>query len=168
MDTSAGGLDIRSAGSFPLAAGLVEGGIVLDPPMLGKQIAAHLRSWNVSVASAIISVPSSLAVLRWVNLPALEGEELRSAAKYKAKRHLPFAIDAAYVEASPVELSEDGNGGSSLVTAVRREVVDSRAEAVESAGIMPVIAELEAQAILRVIERRLNEESVLWRDASLT
>src|SRR5687768_11878620 len=168
MDRSTGGLDIRAAGSFPLPEGLVEGGIIMDPPALGRLISAHLRAWDASVATAVISVPSSLAVLRWVTLPALEGEELRSAAKFKAKRHLPFSVDAAYVEASPIELSDDGTTGSSLVTAVRREVVDSRAEAIEAAGLVPLIAELEAQAILRVIERRLNEQSVLWRDASLT
>src|SRR5436305_11196806 len=36
------------------------------------------------------------------------------------------------------------------------------------AGFPAVGAELEAQAILRVVERRLSEQSALWRDASLT
>jgi Tfp pilus assembly PilM family ATPase len=35
-------------------------------------------------------------------------------------------------------------------------------------GLVPIRAELEAQAILRVIERRLNSLDVMWRDASLT
>jgi type IV pilus assembly protein PilM len=58
--------------------------------------------------------------------------------------------------------------GESLVIAVPKEVVESRAEALDAAGLIPVGAELEAQAILRVVERRLSEQSVLWRDASLT
>ena len=149
-------LDICAAGSINLPDGMVEGGVVLDPQGLGKKIAAQLSSWNVAATTAIISIPSSLAVLRWIHLPPLEGEELRSAAKYKAKRHLPFSTDSAYIEASPVELSEDGQTGSSLVIATRREVVDSRAEAVEAAGLRPGIAELEAQSILRVVERHLN------------
>jgi type IV pilus assembly protein PilM len=168
MDSSGGGLNIRAAGSFQVDEGLVEGGIIMDPPSFGRKLASHLKSWNITVASAVVSIPSSLAVLRWINLPALDGEDLRNAAKYKAKRHLPFSVDAAYVEASPVELAADGMSGNSLVIAVRREVVDSRAEAVEHAGLVPVVAELEAQATLRVVERRLNEQSVLWRDASLT
>src|SRR5688500_16690169 len=116
MDRSAGGLDIRSAGSFSVEGGLVEGGIILDPPALGKQSAARRRPWTRSVPAAVGAGRSSLAVLRWVNLPAREGDELRAAAKFKAKRHLPFSVDAAYGEASPIELSEDGMTGSSLVT----------------------------------------------------
>lgn len=168
MDRTGGRLDIRAAGSFQVEEGIVEGGIIMDPPAFGKMLAAHLRTWDISVASAVVSIPSSLAVLRWISVPMLEGEELRNAAKFKAKRHLPFSVDAAYVEASPVEVSSEGGSGNSLVIAVRREVVDSRADAIEHAGLMPVVAELEAQSILRVVERRLNEQSVLWRDASLT
>jgi type IV pilus assembly protein PilM len=47
-------------------------------------------------------------------------------------------------------------------------VIDSRADALEQAGLTPIGAELEAQAILRVVERKLSEQSALWRDASLT
>lgn len=168
MEQIGGRLDIQAAGSLVLPDGLVEGGVVLDPQALGRKLASQLRSWKVPVdCSVIVSIPSSLAVLRWVSLPLLEGDELRAAAKYKAKRHLPFSVDSAYVEATPVEAT-DGGHGTSLVIAVRREVVDSRAEALEYAGLAPMIAELEAQSILRVVERRLNEQSVLWRDASLT
>lgn len=168
VDQSRGTHEIRAAGSFPVPEGLVEGGVVLDPSAFGKHLKQHLRHWGQDLPPAVLSIPSNLAVLRWVNLPALEGEELRQAAKYKAKRHLPFPVDAAYVEASPIEQVDDNGTGPSLVVAIRREIVDSRADALEAAGIEPVLAELEGQAILRVIEKRLNEQSALWRDASLT
>src|SRR5262249_28570734 len=79
-----------------------------------------------------------------------------------------FPVDEAYVDASSPEINDDGSVGQSLVISVRKEVIDTRAEALELAGITPLGAELEAQAILRVVERQLNEKSVLWRDASLT
>jgi Tfp pilus assembly PilM family ATPase len=36
------------------------------------------------------------------------------------------------------------------------------------AGLKPIAAELEAQAVLRMVGRRLSEQSALWRNASLT
>jgi type IV pilus assembly protein PilM len=113
-------------------------------------------------------VPSSLAVLRWLSLPNTDGLDRRAAAEFKVKKHLPFPVDQAYVEASPPDPDDREGMGQALVIAIKREIIDSRAEAVEAAGMIPVGAELEAQAILRVVERRLNEQSVLWRDASLT
>lgn len=161
-------IEVRGASSFSMPHGLVTEGAITNTKRFAKLLAAEVNAFGHRPARAVFSIPSTMAVLRWVSLPPLIGEELREAAKYKVKRHLPFPVAEAYVDASPPEIAEEGSLGSSLVIAVRKEVIDSRAEALELAGIAPIGAELEAQAILRVVERQLNEKSVLWRDASLT
>lgn len=161
-------IEVRAAGAFGIEEGLVESGIVRDPKRFGKIIAAQLKRRSISGSATVVSVPSNLAVLRWVHLPSLPPDELRDAARYKVKRHLPFPVHNAYVEASQPDIYDGEATGASLVIAVPRDVIDTRAEALEYAGLMPIGAELEAQAILRVIERKLNEQSALWRDASLT
>lgn len=168
VEQPSGRIEIRAAGAFAIEGGLIENGIVRDPRRFGRSMAHHLKRWGIGVSASVVSVPSNLAVLRWVQLPSLPPEELRDAARFKVKRHLPFPVHNAYVQASPPDIADGDATGASLVIAVPREVVDSRAEALEYAGLVPVGAELEAQAILRVIERKLSEQSALWRDASLT
>ncbi len=160
-------IEIDAAGAFEIPAGCVKDGIVLDRKGFGRILKAQLEPYGHGCIDTVFSIPSNLATLRWINLPAMPPDELREAAKYKVKRHLPFPVEGAYVEASPPEIEADGVGPS-LVIAVPKEVVDSRADGIAFAGLNPVRAELEAQAILRVVERRLNTRSVLWRDASLT
>ena len=161
-------IELHSAGAFGVETGLIENGIVREPKRLAKSISNFLRKHEVGPSAAVFSVPSNLAALRWVQLPSLPADDLRDAARYKVKRHLPFPVHSAYVEATQ-PLTNDGEElGQSLVIAVPRDIIDSRAEAIEYAGLLPAAAELEAQAILRVVERRLNEQSALWRDASLT
>lgn len=164
---SSGHLEIQAANSISLPEGLVENGIVTDPSRVGKFICAGLSDFGESVSTAVFSVPSSLAVLRWVALPNLPQDELREAARFKVRRHLPFPAESAYIEASAPSAGA-GEADHSLIIAVRRDVIDSRAEAIEAAGLTPIAAELEAQAILRVVERRLSDQSALWRDATLT
>jgi len=159
---------IAGALSVPSSIGALESGVVRDPKRFGRALAAKLADHPLVDAAAIVSIPSNMAVLRWVTLPLLEGEELREAARFKVKRHLPFPVETAYVEASTPEAEGNDTAGQSLVIAVRREVIDSRAEALEYADIKTIGAELEAQAILRIVERKLSEQSALWRDASLT
>lgn len=168
VDQSAGGIEVRAAGSFALEDGATEAGIIREPRKCGKAIAHHLHRRGLGPSASVVSVPSNLAVLRWVQLPQLNKEELRDAARYKVKRHLPFPVHNAYVEASPPDVLPGEATGASLVIAVPRDVIDTRAETLEYAGLVPIGAELEAQAILRVIERKLKEQSALWRDASLT
>jgi type IV pilus assembly protein PilM len=161
-------IEVRGASSFSTPFGLVSDGAITNPKRFAKLLSAEIQAYGAPSTGAVMSIPSTMAVLRWISLPPLVGEELRQAARYKVKRHLPFPVDSAYVDASPPEASEDGAARQSLVIAVRKEVIDTRAEALELAGITPLGAELEAQAILRVVERQLNEKSVLWRDATLT
>ncbi len=168
IEQTSGRIEVRAAVSFIMDPSAIEGGIVREPRRLGKQIAEKLKKREIGPSVSVVSIPSNQAVLRWVQLPNLPQDELRDAARYKVKRHLPFPVHNAYVEASPPEMSEGEPTGASLVIAVPREVIDSRAEALEYAGLVPIGAELEAQAILRVIERKLSEQSALWRDASLT
>ncbi len=87
----------------------------------------------------------------WISLPLVCDEERRGAARIKVRRHLPFPVDEAYVEPTK-NLSGDAERSlQSLVIAVPRAVVDSRAETILHAGFKPIAAELEAQAVLQVL-----------------
>lgn len=159
-------IDIQAAGSFTNPGMGVKNGIISDPKEFGKRLASYLEENSVSCETAVFDIPSNLAVLRWVALPNLQGAELNEAARFKVRKHLPFPIDSAYIEVA--HRDEEDKDVPALIVAVPKRVIDSRAEAILNAGIMPIRAELEAQAILRIVERKLNRKSALWRDASLT
>lgn len=159
-------IDIQAAGSFTNPVSGVKNGVIVEPKEFGKRLATYLEENSVQCDTAVFDIPSNLAVLRWVMLPQLEGQDLKEAARYKVRKHLPFPLESAYIEVAQSDYAE--TDAPSLVVAVPKRIVDSRAEAILNAGILPVRAELEAQAILRIVERKLNRKSALWRDASLT
>lgn len=159
---------IRHTGAFSVSAEYFDDGVITNPKAVGKLIRDWAKKNGVDSVPTVFSIPNGTAALRWVALPPVQGEERRGAAKFKVRRHLPFPVDDAYIEATHNEESTDEQTKQSLVIAVPKAVVDSRAEAIAYAGFRAVAAELEAQAVLRVIDRRLNERSPLWRNASLT
>ncbi len=167
-DALAGRMIIKTAESFCLQPGQVQSGVVKDPRRFGSLLARHLQEAGVRATTVNYSIPSRLAVLRWVKLPLLFDDELRLAVRHKVQRHLPFPVSSAYVEACSPLILEDGKTAEYLVIAVKRDIIDSRAEAIENAGLYPQRAEVEAQTILRVVDEHLKEKSPLWRDASLT
>jgi type IV pilus assembly protein PilM len=160
-------IDIQAAGSFTNPESGVKNGVIVDPKDFGRNLAHYLAENSINCDTAVFDIPSNLAVLRWVNLPDLQGNELREAAKFKVRKHLPFPLESAYIEVSRMT-DEYERDVPSLIVAVPKGIIDSRAQAILNAGIVPIRAELEAQAILRIVERRLNRKSALWRDASLT
>lgn len=146
---------LQHAAILPLGAGFDKG------------LRAWVRERGLQGVRTVVSIPADKAALRWVMLPNVVGDERREAARFKVKRHLPFPVEEAYVEATAPESGDEGVAPS-LVIAVRREVVAERARAAAYAGLLPIAAELDAQGILRVVERRLQERSRVWRNASLT
>jgi len=161
-------VNVDAASMFAFDPSWSGDGVIRDPRSLGRLLQERLQQEGAYNPFAVLSIPSQLATLRWVSLPYMTGDDLREAARFKVKRHLPFPVDAAYVEATIPAIEGDETQGQSLVIVVKRDVVDSRAEVLEHAGIIPLAAELEAQAILRIVERKLQERSALWRDASVT
>ncbi len=168
------GMDFGSRGAKIIVAKTTHSRMALQHATtlpLGENFKKSLRSWvrerELQGTPTVVSIPADKAVLRWIMLPNVVGAERREAARFKVKRHLPFPVEEAYVEATAPESEEEGVAAS-LVIAVRREVVEERAEAVAYSGLVPIAAELEAQGVLRVVERRLQERSRVWRNASMT
>lgn len=174
MNSTSLGMDFGSRGAKIIVAGGLRGRITLHHatvlPLEGgfeRTLRHWVREQELQGVRTVLSIPADKALLRWVMLPNVEGDERRQAARFKVKRHLPFPVEEAYVEAVSPESDAEGTAPT-LVIAVRREEVARRAEAAAAAGLVPVAAELDAQGILRVVERRLTERSRVWRNASLT
>ena len=166
--TSASGrITIRDAISIPLPLDLIKNGVVLNPKQLGQIIRDRLTDYDLASAVGGFSVPSQVAAIKWIALPNIPANEIRSAARFKVRKHLPFPVDDAYIETMGVA-EEDAGQGETLVIAVPKRVIESRAEALEHAGVAPITAEIEPFAIMRLIDRQLRDRIALWRNASLT
>ncbi len=154
--------------SVTLPAGSVLEGVIEDRKELAKILRETLAHTGASSVQAVLSIPTQAATLRWVSLPQLPPDEHRVAASYKVKKHLPYPIEDAYLSTTPVQEMDEDGVGESLVISVPMPVIASRAFTAERAGLKPVAAELQAQALLRIVERSLRHRSPLLRDASMT
>jgi type IV pilus assembly protein PilM len=163
-----GGVAVESVREIRIPAGIILDGAVEDRKEFAKTVRLALAEEGVLSLNAAISIPTHSATLRWVSLPQLGEEEHRVAAAFKVKKHLPYPIDDAYLSTSPVQVMNEDGIGDSLVISVPRHIISTRALAVERAGLRPVAAELEAQALLRIVERNLGHRNSLLRDASMT
>ncbi|MFI5385434.1 MAG: type IV pilus assembly protein PilM [Fimbriimonadales bacterium] len=163
-----GTITVDAVKCVPLESGTVLDGVIQDRKGLARGLREAVAGAFFGSVAAVMSVPTQFATLRWVSLPHLPPDEHRIAASYKVKKHLPYPIDDAYLSTSPVQLMDEEGIGESLVISMPKHVISSRAFAIERAGLKPVSAELEAQALLRVLERGLTYRSPLMRDASMT
>lgn len=161
-------MTVDAVKSVALEPGTVLDGVIQNRKDLANTLKTAVADADAGSISAVVSVPTQQATLRWVSLPQLPPDEHRVAASYKVKKHLPYPIDDAYLSTTPVQVLDEEGVGESLVISVPKQVIASRAFAIERAGLKIAAAELEAQALLRILERGLHHRSSILRDSSMT
>lgn len=131
-----------------LVGGVNESGLFIDP----KKTIDSLRSWvtenRLTGMPAVFSVPNNSAFISWTKLPEVTGQELLSVARYRLRKQFPKMHDHAVVAVA----QPNGQQEESLAIGVDRELIEQRAEIIEQSGLIPLAAEVEAQAMLRVVD----------------
>jgi type IV pilus assembly protein PilM len=107
----------------------------------------RLGSRTKSVATAL---PTSMVITKRIALPAAKREDdLEPAVESEANQYIPFSLDEVnldYCVIGPV--ANDPTQADILIAAARKEKIDDRVEALESAGLKPVVVDVEALAVL--------------------
>jgi hypothetical protein len=113
-------------GSIPLEADLTE--------EQTKALVERLRTETGGLKGhVVVGLPSEDMLLRVVNLPLVEDDELRSMVRLQADKFSPFPVDTMVV--SHEVLEKRGDTCVVLIAAAKAEVVERFGKVVEAAGV---------------------------------
>ena len=118
-------------------------------------------------APTTYSVPSDLATLHWTKLPRVSRAELGEIAQFKLREHFSRPMEDMALGVVPFELVGDDQI-EALVIAVPKEIVASRAQLIDRAGLEPVACEIEAQSLIRIAQREMAAVGSMFRQMSMT
>lgn len=139
-------------GQVGLARGAVEHGEVVDPATVAAALRrlwrdAHLRDRRVRVGLAGLRT-----IVRQVEIPAMDEEELRSALEFQAGEFIPLPAQDTLLDFRVVESFESPEGEAMtrvLIAAVHRDALQNALTAVREAGLQAVAFDLAPFALLR-------------------
>ncbi len=115
-----------------------------DSPLAAlKKIAAA-----EAVKKVNISVSGPAAIIRYVNLPRMNTEELRQSLKFEAEKHIPFPASEVNTDASILKADLPDNKMLVLIAAVKKEFVNQRIKLVEEAGLKVNAIDIDSLAII--------------------
>ncbi|MBI3318311.1 MAG: type IV pilus assembly protein PilM [Candidatus Omnitrophica bacterium] len=132
-------LKTAQAAFRPLAPGA-------GPSERTKAMEEVLQALNANSVPVTTAVGGQGAVLRWVVLPKMTPQELKTSLAFEAEKHIPFKLTEAYLDFA---ILGDRPAGRMeiLLAAARKELVDGHLEAVKTSGIHPKAIDLEAAAL---------------------
>ncbi|MEM4408763.1 MAG: type IV pilus assembly protein PilM [Candidatus Caldarchaeum sp.] len=143
-------LHIVSAYSLPTPSDAITEGMVKKPDAVASVIRRGLREGHISASGAVIGVSGSPVIVRSAQLPKMAETQLKKSIRYEASRYVPSSVEDSYVECEIVGPVGE-NQMEVLIVACPKDMVESRVNAVESAGLEVEIVDIDAFALHRAL-----------------
>jgi type IV pilus assembly protein PilM len=138
--------------SVPLPRGAVADGEIVDAGSVASAVKELVRRGRFSVRRTAIGIANQKVVVRQVDLPYMDEEELRGALQFQAQEHIPIPIEDAILD---YQVLEEVTGESDvrmlkvLLVAAQRDMVNSFVSVAQQAGLDPAVVDLSPFADLR-------------------
>ena len=152
LSVGRGGYTLERFGQVALPVGAVIDGEVLDREAVTAALKVLWSQTKFSTKRVVLGVANQKVVVRQVDLPWMEPKELRNALAFQVQDFIPIPVDQAIMDFHPLEEFTNDAGNRMLrvlLVAAGREMVGSCLDAVQHAGLTPVMVDLTSFALIR-------------------
>ena len=141
---------LQHVGYHRLPPGVVVGGEVADHELLAGEIREFWDSHSFGGRSVVLGVANQRVVVRLLDFPRMEPEDLRGAVGYEAQDHIPMPLEDAVLDYVVLGPREEGSDHDRvLVVAAQRGMIDRYISAVRAGGLRPVGVDVKALSLTR-------------------
>jgi type IV pilus assembly protein PilM len=143
---------LERIGQAGLPEGVVVDGEVIEPGAVAIAIKDLWRRTRISSRSVVIGVANQRVVVRLVDVPWMEPNELRSSLAFQAGDYLPIPVDQTELDYAVIGEHEAAGGQRLLrvlLVAAQKEMLAGHLQAVRLAGLRPDGIDLNPIALLR-------------------
>lgn len=128
----------------------IKDGVVSDSVAVADTVRHLVRSAKFTATNAVVGVAGPSVIVRTVHVPQMSEAMLRKSIRYEAGRYVPSNVDDSFIEFEIIGPAAEGQMNV-LVVAAPRDLVRSRVQAVEEAGLEVDLVDVEAFAMYRAI-----------------
>ena len=143
---------LERIGQAGLPDGVVVDGEVVEPGAVAIAIKDLWRRTKISSRRVIIGVANQRVVVRLVDVPWMQPNELRSSLAFQAGDYLPIPVDQTELDYAVIGEHEAAGGQRLLrvlLVAAQKEMLAGHLQAVRLAGLRPDGIDLNPIALLR-------------------
>lgn len=114
---------------------------------LVSAIGSLAETTKVSGREVNVSVSGPSVIVRFVSMPKMKDEELKSAMRFEAEKYVPFAINDCIVDYQVLGKNEKENKLDILLVAVKKDLVLERVSIVEDSGFSVGLVDVDIFAV---------------------
>ncbi len=149
---SGAGFNLAAYGSVSMPFGAVVEGEIVDPESVASAIKELWKRAGIRSKEVAIGVSNQKVVVRLIDLPFMEKDELAGAIQYQAQDYIPIPVEEAilsYERIGDYMTPADEHMMEVLLVAAQRDMIDNAVAAVEGAGLKLSQIDVTAFALVR-------------------
>lgn len=105
-----------------------------------------------------ISVSGPSTIIRYVNFPKMNDNELKQALKFEAEKHIPFPIAEVNLDSHILKQDLPDDKILVLLAAAKKEFVNQRLKIIEDAGINVNIVDIDSIALINAFNFNYSQD----------
>ena len=161
------GWELANAAVTPTPADSIKDGVIVDVSAVSSEIRTMLKNAGIRSTGAICGISGSQVIVRQVQFPKMPEAFLRKSIKYEASKYISSSMEDSIVEFEILGDAEEPGNMSVMLVAAPREMVESRVSALETAGLEPLVMDLEAFALIRSLVEFSSTDRYLHQTVAL-
>jgi type IV pilus assembly protein PilM len=145
---------LTNCGFVKVPRGAVVGGEIVDTEVVSYTLSELWRKVGLREKKVIIGIGNQKVVIRVIELPYMEKQELKSALQFQAQDYIPIPIEEVILDYEVIDEFTRESGERMLqvlLVAAQREMIQNVVQAAEGAGLKPEVIDVSAFAISRVL-----------------
>jgi len=159
IEPTANGWTLVNAAVAPTPKEAVKDGTIADILEVSQSIRTLLRDAGIKATGAVCAISGSQVIVRQVQFAKMPEAALRKSIKYEASRYISSSMEDSTVEFEILGDAEEPNQMNVMLVAAPREMIDSRVKCLESAGLEPLVIDIESFALIRsLVEFNATDE----------
>jgi type IV pilus assembly protein PilM len=145
---------------IPLVTGVIVDGVPVEQQELAIKIKQLFKQSGCKKKSIVTSLSGHSVIIKKVNFPTMDEGELRELIKDEAGKYLPFdSMEAVSYDFQILGENEfNPNQMDVIIVAAKNDIVNSYADAIQQAGYLPVIMDVDSFALETMYEENYDFE----------
>lgn len=146
------GYRLVNLGILPLPPTAVQNNIIADRELVIRTIQNLIQANGVRATRVISAVPGRAVIIKKIQLPAQNEEELEANVEFEANNVIPESLENVNLDYQVLNYVEDGNKMEVLLVAVKKEIINSYTQVIQEAGLIPAIMDVDYFALENMYE----------------
>ena len=153
------GCHLLNAGIVPLPPGAVQNNMVVEDRSVAEAIRKLTQQHGVRSNKVISAVPGRAVIIKKIQMPRQDEDELEANVEFEANKLIPENLENVNLDYQVLGYLEGGNKMEVLLVAVKKEIVNSFADAIEAAGLTPAIIDVDYFAMESMYETNYEPQA---------